>query len=123
MSEAVFDSNILIDALKDIPSAQQELLRYKRRYISRVSWIEVMVGALPDDAARAEGFLGYFHVIELNEEIGRHAAVLRSQKRSLKAVDAIILATAQTTGRILVTRNTKDFSAKLPGIRVPYSVP
>lgn len=123
MSEAVFDSNILIDALKDIPSAQQELLRYKRRYISRISWIEVMVGSLPDDAVRAEGFLGYFHIIELNEEIGRHAAVLRSQRRSLKAMDAIILATAQTTGRILVTRNTKDFSARLPGIRVPYSVP
>ena len=122
MSEAVFDSNILIDALKDIPAAQQELLRYKRRYISRISWIEVMVGALPDDAARAEGFLDHFHVIELNEEIGRHAAVLRSQRRSLKAMDAIILATAQTTGRILVTRNTKDFSARLPGIRVPYSV-
>ena len=123
MSEAVFDSNILIDALKDISSAQQELLRYKRRYISRISWIEVMVGALPDDASRAEGFLGHFQVIELNEEIGRHAAMLRSQRRSLKAMDAIILATAQTTGRILVTRNTKDFSARLPGIRVPYSVP
>jgi predicted nucleic acid-binding protein len=123
VSDAVFDSNILIDALKDIPAARQELLRYNRRYISRVSWMEVMVGALPDDSARAEAFLDYFQVIELNEEISRHAAVLRSQRRSLKAMDAIILASAQTTGRILITRNTKDFPANMPGIRVPYSVP
>ena len=123
MSEAVFDSNILIDALKDVRAARQELLRYNRRYISRVSWIEVMVGALPDDSARAEGFLDYFKVIELNEEISRHAAVLRSQRPSLKAMDAIMLASAQTTGRILITRNTKDFPANMPGIRVPYSVP
>lgn len=122
MSEAVFDSNILIDALKDIHSAQRELLRYQRLFISRISWIEIMVGALPDDATRAESFLSHFRVIELNEEIARHAAVLRSQRRSLKTLDAIILASAQTTSRILVTRNTKDFPAVWPGIRVPYTV-
>jgi len=117
----VFDSNILIDALRDVPAAHRELLRYNRRFISRVTWIEVMVGALPDDSVRAEGFLDYFQIIELNEEIGRLAAVLRSQRRSLKALDAIILASAQTTGRILVTRNTKDFPANMPGVRVPYT--
>ena len=35
-------------------------------------------------------------------------------------VDAVIWATAQTTGRLLVTRNTKDFPADDPGIREPY---
>ena len=38
----------------------------------------------------------------------------------LKSPDAIILATAQIRGRTLVTRNSKDFQADMPGIRVPY---
>jgi predicted nucleic acid-binding protein len=48
------------------------------------------------------------------------AAALRRERPRLKLPDAIILATAQTRGRVLVTRNTKDFPAEMPGIRVPY---
>lgn len=120
MSEAVFDSNIVIDALRDVRPAQSELLRYSQRFISRLTWIEVMVGAFPDDGTRAEAYLDHFRVIEVTEEIARQAAVLRSQRRRLKALDAVILASAQVTGRVLVTRNTKDFPAEMPGIRVPY---
>ena len=36
--------------------------------------------------------------------------------------DAIILATARVENLILVTRNTKDFAADEPGIRVPYRI-
>lgn len=122
MSEAVFDSNILIDTLNDVAAAQAELMRYKRRYISRMTWIEVLTGALPDDGDRAEGFMRYFTVIEVNEEIGRRAAALRSERKRLKLTDSIILASAQISGRILVTRNTKDFPANMPGIRVPYTL-
>jgi predicted nucleic acid-binding protein len=35
----------------------------------------------------------------------------------------MILATAQVHGAILVTRNTKDFPARMPGIRIPYTNP
>lgn len=120
MTEAVFDSNILIDALKDIKAAHAELGRYPRRYISRMTWLEVMVGAMPDDTVRAEGFLRYFTIVELSEEIARRAAVLRSERMRLGLTDAIILASAQVSGRILVTRNSKDFPVSMPGIRVPY---
>jgi predicted nucleic acid-binding protein len=122
VTEAVFDTNILIDVLRGIQPAQTELTRYKQRYISRMSWIEVMVGAPPEDAARAEGYLSHFRIIELNEDIARHAATLRSQRMRLKALDAIVLASAQKTGRILITRNTKDFPAQMPGIRIPYTL-
>ncbi|MEH6716307.1 type II toxin-antitoxin system VapC family toxin [Parasphingorhabdus flavimaris] len=122
MSEAVFDSNILIDALNDVGSAHAELKRYDRRYISRLTWVEVVTGALPDDGDRAEGFLSYFTIIEVNEEIGRRAALLRSDRKRLKMVDAIMLASAQLSGRILITRNTKDFPAAMPGIRIPYTL-
>ena len=122
MSEAVFDSNILIDSLNDVAGAHVELKRYKRRYISRLTWIEVMTGALPDDGDRAEGFMRYFTIIEVNEEIGRRAATLRSERKRLKLIDSIILASAQVSGRILVTRNAKDFPATMPGIRIPYTL-
>ena len=45
-------------------------------------------------------------------------------RRGLRCEDvgAIILASAQSSGRILVTRNTVDFPAEMPGIRVPYKL-
>jgi predicted nucleic acid-binding protein len=48
------------------------------------------------------------------------AAALRRERPRLKSPDAVILATAQLRSRVLVTRNTKDFPAQLPGVRVPY---
>ena len=112
MSEATFDTNILIDALNDVPEAHAELTQYTRRFISRISWIEVLTGA--------EGFLSYFTMVEVTEEISRRAAMLRAQRKRLQIPDAIILASAQVAGRVLITRNTKDFPAQMPGIRVPY---
>jgi predicted nucleic acid-binding protein len=38
----------------------------------------------------------------------------------MKLPDAIIWAAAQSEDRILVTRNTRDFPAEDPGVRVPY---
>ena len=64
--------------------------------------------------------LSHFKIVELDAQIAEVAANLRFQSR-MKLMDAFILATARVHGAILVTRNTKDFSADMPGIRVPYS--
>jgi predicted nucleic acid-binding protein len=122
MSAAVFDTWILLDALRGIPEAGVEIKRYSQRYLSRISWIEVLTQGLPDDGQRTEGFLAHFNVVELSDEIARAAAQLRAQRRGLTLSNAIVLATAQTTGRILVTRNTSAFPAQMPGIRVPYTL-
>ncbi|HEY7808390.1 MAG TPA: PIN domain-containing protein [Croceibacterium sp.] len=122
MSAAVFDTWVLLDALRGIPQAGAEIKRYAQRYVSRISWIEVLTHGLPDDGERIEGFLGHFTVVEISDEIARSAAQLRSQRRGLTLSNAIVLATAQTTGRILVTRNTNAFPAQMPGIRVPYEL-
>jgi len=122
MSDAAFDTNILIDALKGIDQAQKELARYKRRYISRLTWAEIMTCALPEDAGRAERFLSYFTVTEISEEVARRAASLRVERKRLTLADALTLASAQVAGRILVTRNNKDFPANMLGIRVPYTL-
>ena len=124
MSEAVFDTNILIDALNGVGNPAAEFERFAVRSISRLTWVEVLTGAFPDDVDRAEGFLSFFTVIEVDEEIGRRAAMLRADRsgRRLLLTDAVILASAQVRRRILVTRNTKDFPANMPGIRNPYIV-
>lgn len=126
MSGYSLDTNILIDALLDHAPAQLELRRIAesgaRMWISRIAWIEVLSKgdeALVREMAR---FLGQFGLDELDDEISHRAAALRRQRPRLKAPDAIILATAQTRGRVLITRNTKDFPAEMPGIRVPYTL-
>ncbi|WJY18936.1 type II toxin-antitoxin system VapC family toxin [Alteriqipengyuania flavescens] len=122
MSERFFDTNIIIDMLHDRPAAWAEVRNVGRAWISRMTWIEVMSGVPDAAASETEEFLRLFAMSEIDEEIARRAADLRHQRKSLKAPDAIILASAQVAGRILVTRNTKDFPARMPGIRVPYSL-
>lgn len=122
MSEAVFDRDILLDALRGFPGAEGELLRVARRFISRLTWIDLITAALPDDTVRIEGFLSCFSVIDLSEDIARRAAMLRGSWQKLDLAEAVVLASAQTSGRILVTRNTHAFPATMPGIRVPYTL-
>jgi predicted nucleic acid-binding protein len=122
VSERFFDTNIVIDMLHNRPAAWAELRSVTRAWISRMTWIEVMSG-VPDNAAtETEEFLRLFAMSEIDEEIARRTAALRNQRKSLKSPDAIILVSAQVRGRILVTRNTKDFPAEMPGIRVPYTL-
>jgi hypothetical protein len=40
----------------------------------------------------------------------------------MKLPDAIIQATAEGAGRVLITRNTRDFPASTPGVRIPYTL-
>lgn len=126
MSSFTFDSNILIDALAGYNLARDEIDRAtdfgSRAWISRVVWIEVMSKGEGEGLRRAEILLSGFGIDEVDAEIGRRAASLRRERSRLKAMDAIILATAQLRDRVLVTRNTKDFPAEMPGIRVPYSL-
>lgn len=46
---AVFDTNIVIDALNGVDEADKEYGRYDRVLISRITWMEVLVGAQGDD--------------------------------------------------------------------------
>lgn len=122
MSERFFDTNIVIDVLHNRPMAWAELRLATRPWISRMTWIEVMSGVPDAAASETEEFLRLFAIAEIDEEVARRAAAIRHQRRSLKSPDAIILASAQMRGRILVTRNTKDFPASMPGIRIPYKI-
>jgi len=122
VSSASFDSNILIDALNDNRAAQAELERVDDRWISRVTWIEVMSGVTDVTYGPTMSMLSAFQIDELDKEIGARAALLRQERRSLTLPDAVIFASALVRGRILVTRNIKDFPVRLPVVRVPYTL-
>ena len=126
MSGYSFDANILIDALMDHRPAHDEIRRAAnsgaRIWLSRMAWIEVMSKGSDEIVRDAARFLGRFGVDEIDEEISVRAASLCRQRPRLKSPDAIVLATAQVRGRVLVTRNTRDFPANMPGIRVPYTI-
>ena len=87
-----------------------------------MAWIEVMSKGNDDLIRDALRFLGRFSIDEIDEETSLRAASLRRERPRLKSPDAIILASAQVRGRVLITRNTRDFPANMPGIRVPYTI-
>lgn len=119
MVKALFDTNVLIDYLNGVKNARVELARFEDKGISVISWIEVMVGTTPVTQAGTKAFLAGFALLPINELVAERAVAFRQDKR-IKLPDAIIWATAQTSDRLLVTRNTRDFAAAEPGVRIPY---
>ena len=119
MVKALFDTNIVVDFLNGAPEARDEIARYREKAISIITWMEVMVGT--DDAlvAQTRAFLDTFAVIALDGEIAERSVELRRGHR-VKLPDAIIWASADSNSMLLVTRNTKDFPAEAPGVRIPY---
>jgi predicted nucleic acid-binding protein len=120
--KALFDTNILIDYLNGIDFAEQELLLYEDKAISVITWIEVMAGTNEKTEKMTRNWLqSIFTILTLDEEISDQSVNIRKLHR-IKLPDAIIYATAQNTGRLLISRNTKDFSPEDPMIRVPYKI-
>lgn len=118
--KALFDTNILIDYLKGIEVAEAELGRYRHRLISIVTWVEVQAGVRnAEEGDVVEMFLRDFRVVDLTRAMARDAAEIRQASR-IRVPDALIWASAKHESALLVTRNTKDFPADEPGIRIPY---
>ena len=119
---AVVDTNILIDYLNGLPKAKRELDSFETIYISLVSWMEILVGAAEgDEESEIREFLRRFQVHPVDEGVAERAVDIR-RKNKIRLPDAIIWATAQHLGVLLVTRNTRDFPGNHPGVRVPYKL-
>lgn len=87
-----------------------------------ISLIELHCGARDALESQAvDQLLGSMNRVDLSEEIARRAVELRKALH-LKLADAVMLASAEVEGCILVTRNRKDFPADDPRVRFPYSL-
>jgi len=117
---ALIDTNILIDYLGGIDAARSELSRHDDPAISAITWMEAMVGAADDrEATQLRWFLSGFNRVPIDDEVSELAVTIRREHR-IRLPEAIIWASARRIGGVLVTRNTKDFPADDPGVRVPY---
>ena len=121
MSAHFFDTNIVIDWLNRRLPAKAELSRYARHRISRITWAEVLAGEPLETRDHVRGLIAPFEIVEADGRIAQAAADIR-HRTAMKLLDALILATAHINGSILVTRNTRDFPAVMPGIRIPYTL-
>ena len=119
--KALFDTNILIDYLNGIDAARTELRRFQQPLISPISWMEVMVGVVTEEEPAVRQFLAGFVQVVINQDVAERAVDLRRLHR-MRLPDAIVWASAQHEGALLVTRNVKDFPPKDPGVRIPYSL-
>ena len=118
--KALFDTSVLIDCHIGVPAAAEEIERYDELAVSRVVWIEFLVGArTPNMKQERELLLKEFELIELEPAISAEAVIIRQSTR-LKLPDAIILATARVHGLLFVTRNYRDFPRREPHVRIPY---
>jgi hypothetical protein len=82
--------------------------------------MEVLAGAHgAEEEDVIEMFLRDFRVVDVTRRVAREAIALRRTRR-LRLPDAIVWASARTESALLVTRNTRDFPADEPGIRIPY---
>ena len=120
--KALFDTNILIDYLNGVEAARAEIDRPAERLVSVITWMEVLAGAR-DQAEEdvIDMFLRDFRVVELTRRVAREAVEIRRSRR-IRLPDAIVWAAARSESALLVTRNTKDFPAGDPGLRVPYTI-
>jgi len=118
---AVFDTNIVIDALNGLTQANTEYARYERVLISRITWMEILIGAGDDEAELRDFLESRFEIVSVDLAVSEVAIQLRRTYR-MKLPDAIIWATAKTRDAVLVTRNTRDFDPKWDGVRLPYQL-
>ncbi len=114
----LLDTNVLSHTLDGTRQTRALLEGSKDLAVSLITWMEVMVGRSGDDEEVARSFLSTFNIIGISQPIAEEAVRVRRSMR-VKLPDAIIYATALSTGRTLVTYNSRDFPSGTPGVEIP----
>ena len=128
MAIVLFDTNILIDHFTGHNVATMELVNYDDAIISSFTWIEVACKLTLAQQAQLDSLLAGagIKIVHLNDDIMVRAAAIRANSIAnppkIALPDCIIWATAEVSGRIIVTRNPADFGGAGPMVRVPYDI-
>ena len=110
----MFDSVALIDYYRNrpavIPYFEIVLNQEANGAFSTITELELWQGIRPGEEERHEAMLALLERVPLDGAIARRAGQLRQQigLRQLSLPDAAIAASADLTGRTLLTRNTRD---------------
>lgn len=124
----VFDTSVLIDALRRHQDAQKIIAHFEQAdeelCVPSIIGFELFSGKSAGDnnqRQRIRRLLQYFEVIDLTLEIARRAGdIYRSGVRDLQVPDYLIAATALEINAPVVTLNRKHF-ARIPGVEL-YSL-
>jgi predicted nucleic acid-binding protein len=121
--KTLFDTNIVIDALNGYGPARGEMRAHSNAAISVISYLEVMAGTDARTLEPTQKLLNGLKIIDVDVDIADYAKAL-IQERALSLTDALIVATAQATGRTLLTRDAKllEGGHEDPVVIVPYVV-
>jgi len=113
----MFDSVALIDYYHDRPGVapyiEMILDEQATGAFSTITELELWQGIRAGEEERHEAMLALLERVPLDGAIARRAGQLRRQigLDRLSLPDAAIAASAELTGRTLLTRNTRDFEA------------
>jgi hypothetical protein len=112
-----FDTDVLIWFLRGHSGAARSIENTRERYISVISYMELLQGARDKKESRIiKGFLSDFNfqTLPLTENIG-HRALIYIEEYGLKVAmcvaDAIVAATAVENQLTLATANRKHYRA------------
>ena len=111
----IFDTDVLVSALRDNAKALREIDMADRLRLSIVTHMELLRGARDKGELRATAqFLGDlgFQTLPLTETIGDRAVVYIEEyalRSGIDIADALIAATAVENARTLCTGNAKHF--------------
>ena len=126
MSEAIFDTSILVDHLRGFEKAFNLIEKVRKGsiigYVSMLTVAELFAGKQLDDekSIMLEDLLNLFNKINVDEQIAKSAGRFR-RTYDVELADAIIGATASNLNCKVLTANFKDFE-KIKEIQVerPY---
>jgi predicted nucleic acid-binding protein len=117
VSDYLADTTVLIDYLRGRSHVQERvdlLARSGHRLCCcDVTICELLTGMRPHERPRTERFLGGLSYLTTSRAIAERAGVWRHEYRqtgvTLALADALIAATAQAHGAVILTANTRHF--------------
>jgi predicted nucleic acid-binding protein len=112
------DSTFAIDFLRARPQATERMWRLVAAgddpYITDVVLCEIATGIRPSEVAALDVFVTSVEFVQPGPEVARQAGLWRGEARrrglTLSVPDALIAATADALGAVVLTRNLRDFA-------------
>ena len=111
----LFDTDVLIWALRGDVNSAKVIDETERRYISAVNYMELMQGARDKTEQRQiKNFLAAleFEVLPINEAVSHRASIFIEEyalKSGIQLADALVFATACEHSQCLCSANQKHF--------------
>ncbi len=118
-NKALLDSNVIIDASKNLISVVDIINSYDMLFTSIICYIEVLGFNFKTETEKnaVERIFKSLSVININREIADFTVELR-KKSKIKLPDALIMASAEIIEADLITSNISDFKNHSKNISV-----